>query len=278
MNSRGRRVRGIFHTLVFYSLWVVVGVVFTLVFFPPFYLLSRLVPGAVRPFRVFTRHFYGVIIRALEVTGAIRLGEMKGVERLHRGGAAVVVANHRTLLDVLILMWQLPHASCLLKPLKKAPDGQSRNTMPDFWKPFIMAPFSLLGYVPMPPSWNDRDALKQTFDRCIALLRAGRPVVIFPEGTRSPDGRLLPFRDFPFHLAKAAGVPLVPVLIHTDTRFMPQGTVGIDAARRCTYRLMVLPDILPGPRLRSADLLVEARMRIQKAVGEYDLEYGYLDE
>lgn len=276
-SRRWRRVRGVFHTLVFYSLWAVVGLVFTVLLFLPLRLLSRPLPGLLRPFRAFTRLFYGVIVKSLAATGALRLAELGGVERLRMGGPAIVVANHRTLLDVLILMWLLPDASCLLKPVRKPPAGEERRAMPDFWKPFILAPFSLLGYVPMPPTWSDREALKETFDRCRALLAQGRPLVIFPEGTRSPDGRLLPFRDFPFHLAKDAGVPIVPVMIHTDTRFMPQGTVGIDAARRCTYRLRVLPDILPDPRARSSDLLVEVRRRLQKAIAEYDARYGYLD-
>jgi 1-acyl-sn-glycerol-3-phosphate acyltransferase len=275
--GRWRRIRGVFHTLVFYSLWAVVGLTFTFVLFVPMRLLSRPFPAVLRPLRAFTRGFYGVIVRSLEATGALRMAEMTGVERLRRGGPAVVVANHRTMMDVLILMWLLPDASCLLKPVEKPPEDQRRAAMPDFWKPFILAPFSLLGYVPMPPVWNDREALKNTFDRCRALLREGRPLVIFPEGTRSPDGHLLPFRDFPFHLAKDAGVPIIPVVIHTDTRFMPQGTVSINAARRCTYRLRVLPDIVPTPRTRSSDLLVEVRQRLQKAVAQQDATYGYLD-
>jgi 1-acyl-sn-glycerol-3-phosphate acyltransferase len=275
--ARSRRIRSVFHTLVFYTVWAFVGLAFTFVLYVPVRLLSRPFPAVLRPMRAFTRGFYGVLVRSLSATGALRIAEIAGVERLRRGGPAVVVANHRTMMDVLILMWLLPDASCLLKPMETPPEDQRRNAMPDFWKPFILAPFSLLGYVPMPPVWNDREALKNTLDRCRALLAEGRPLVIFPEGTRSPDGRLLPFRDFAFHLAKDAGVPLIPVVIHTDTRFMPQGTASINAARRCTYRLRVLADIVPTPRTRSSDLLVEARHRIQKGVAEGDAKYGYLD-
>ena len=273
-----RHVRGVFHTLVFYILWIAISVPFTLVLFIPVSLLARKHPGVVAPLRRFTRGFYGFLTRSLQATGALRLAEMTGIERLRKGGPAVVVANHRTMMDVLILMWLLPDASCLLKPMKKPPEGEQRNAMPDLWKPFIAAPFSLLGYVPMPPSWSDREALKETFDRCRQVLGQGRPIVMFPEGTRSPDGRLLPFRDFPFHVAKDAGVPVIPVMMHADTRFMPQGTKSIHAIRRCTYRIRVFPDIVPEARTRTSDLLIEARRRIQKSVAEYDEKYGYLNE
>jgi 1-acyl-sn-glycerol-3-phosphate acyltransferase len=49
--------------------------------------------------------------------------------------------------------------------------------------------------------------------RALRLLRQGEPLVIFPEGGRSPDGRLQPFRPGAFRLALAAGAPVVPVTI-----------------------------------------------------------------
>jgi hypothetical protein len=66
-------------------------------------------------------------------------------------------------------------------------------------------------------------------------------------------------------------------VMHTDTRFMPQGTVGIDAARRCTYRLKVLPDVTADARTKASDLLVEVRRRLQKEVARLDAEHGYRD-
>src|SRR5207248_2205352 len=55
-----------------------------------------------------------------------------------------------------------------------------------------------------------------------ARIRAGTSIVLFPEGTRSGDGRLLPFKKGAFALAEAAGVPLVPVTIHGSGLLMPR--------------------------------------------------------
>ncbi len=270
-----RNWRGIAHTLVFYTLHALNTFPFLLVWGIPLWLVTRVYPRAIRVMYVYTRWFYRVLGRGLAVTGAIRIAPIEGVERLRRGGPMVVVANHRTLLDVLILMGEIPDASCLVKPFERPPGDTDRHVMPAFWRPFIRWPFSMLGYIPMPPDWNNRAAMKETFDRCRETLAAGRPMVIFPEGTRSPTGELLPFRDFPFRLALDAGVPVVPVFLHTQVRFMPQGSETIRASERCVFRFRVLPELTGGRGTRAADLSFETRRRFMKLLADANREWGY---
>lgn len=270
-----RNWRGLAQTLVFYTFHFFNSVPFLFVWGPPLWLVTRFHPPAGRVLRVYSRGFYRALRWGLSVTGAIRVPPIDGVERLRRGGPMVVVANHRTLLDVLILMGEIPDASCLVKPFTRPPGDAERHVMPGFWRPFIQWPFSMLGYVPMPPDWNDRAALKAAFDRCREVLAAGRPMVIFPEGTRSPTGELLPFRDFPFRLALDVGVPVVPVFLHTQVRFMPQGRNTINAAERCVFRIRVLPDLVAGRGTKAADLSFETRRRFKKLLDEANREHGY---
>jgi 1-acyl-sn-glycerol-3-phosphate acyltransferase len=54
-------------------------------------------------------------------------------------------------------------------------------------------------------------------------------MMIFPEGTRSPDGRLLPFKKGPFYLAMETDVPVVPMTILGTYEIMPKGSFGIQA-------------------------------------------------
>jgi 1-acyl-sn-glycerol-3-phosphate acyltransferase len=58
-------------------------------------------------------------------------------------------------------------------------------------------------------------------------LEQGSCLVIFPEGTRSRDGSLLPFKKGPFFLAMESGAPVVPVSIVGTTRLLPKGSVGL---------------------------------------------------
>lgn len=269
-----RRWRAAFHTVAFYTPWALVSGAFTLLAYLPLRILSPVCPPLLRGFRRFAQGFYRFQMAFLTWTGTIRILSIEGEEDLARPGPRVIVANHRTLLDVLILMSRVPEATCLLKPLRRSGADLSRHAMPGFWKPFILGPFSLLGYIPMPEDWRDAHGLRRVLDLCRAQLAEGRPLIIFPEGTRSPDGRLLPFQDLPFRVAQEARVPLQPVAIHTDVRFMPQGTVGIDSDRRCTFRLRVLPTIEPQEDLRSRDLLVETRQRLVRELARMEEAFG----
>jgi 1-acyl-sn-glycerol-3-phosphate acyltransferase len=59
-------------------------------------------------------------------------------------------------------------------------------------------------------------------------IRAGRPVLLFAEGTRSRDGALQPFKKGPFHLALQARVPLIPVAIRGSWQVMRPGSVRVN--------------------------------------------------
>ncbi len=59
------------------------------------------------------------------------------------------------------------------------------------------------------------------------VLQSGLGMLVFPEGTRSPDGRLLPFKKGPFHLAMEAGVPVVPITIVGSHEAWPKGRMSL---------------------------------------------------
>jgi 1-acyl-sn-glycerol-3-phosphate acyltransferase len=223
------------------------------------------------------RVFFRVLAGFLTLSGAMRVAEVRNRELLRLRMPSVYVGNHRSMMDVLLLLSLIPNASCLLFATSRVAGatGPRRSVMPAFWKPFIMAPFSLVGYVPMPPTWNEPADLIGAFGLCVDKLRAGRPLVIFPEGTRSGTNALLPFQDFPFKLALKANVPVVPVVIHSDVAFMPKGSIGIDSRRRAIFRIVALPPIPPREGMRAVDLATEARRAIRRELAELDGRYGY---
>lgn len=125
--------------------------------------------------------------------------ELHGAERLARG-PAIVVSNHPTLIDVVLLIAHLPQADCIVKA------AAWRN-------PFLRGIVSLAGYVP-----NDEGA--ELVAECARRLRAGRTLVMFPEGSRSTAAGLRPFKRGAAHIALASGAAWRPVRIECRPRIL----------------------------------------------------------
>jgi 1-acyl-sn-glycerol-3-phosphate acyltransferase len=125
---------------------------------------------------------------------------------------SVFVSNHVSNIDPAALFMVLPRIAVILKrELRRIP---------------------LLGYVMglggfIYVNRQDRDSRRRTVEAAVATLRSGISLLIFPEGTRSLDGRLLPFRPGPFTIAIEARAPLVPITVHGTRELMPKGKASI---------------------------------------------------
>ncbi|MEO6446564.1 MAG: lysophospholipid acyltransferase family protein, partial [Gemmatimonadaceae bacterium] len=94
-------------------------------------------------------------------------------------------------------------------------------------------------------------------------IRKNASVMIFPEGTRSRDGELLPFKDGAFRLALEAGVPILPIVVAGTRNAMAKGTFRFQRARA---RVKVLPPIdTTGLTL---DDIVEIRDRTRAIIAD----------
>jgi 1-acyl-sn-glycerol-3-phosphate acyltransferase len=76
---------------------------------------------------------------------------------------------------------------------------------------------------------NPRDALA-SIERAVQTIRSGQSVVLFPEGTRTSDGKLQPFKRGAFTLAAKSGVPVVPMIINNTFGIMPKGSFIVKRA------------------------------------------------
>jgi len=137
----------------------------------------------------------------------------RGMENLARGQAFVFACNHSSAMDIPALQAVLP--SNFRWMAKKEL----------FEIPIFGAGLRACGYIPVDRS-DHREAIK-SLKEAAARIREGASVVIFPEGTRSTDGALLPFKKGGFRLATEAGAPLVPVAIVGAFKAWPAGTFDI---------------------------------------------------
>lgn len=176
--------------------------------------------------------------------------EMVGTEHLASGGPAILVANHESWFDVFVLVAHLPVEYRFV--------GKVELTRIPLFGPAWLA----AGHIAVDRA--DRKRAIGSLDHAGEVLRRDRAVVVmFPEGTRSPDGDLLPFKKGAFVLAAQTGVPLVPAGIGGSRQVMEKGSFRIRPGRIRVEIGAPIPTDGLGVEARDA-LLVECRERVER--------------
>jgi 1-acyl-sn-glycerol-3-phosphate acyltransferase len=142
--------------------------------------------------------------------------ELRGAEHLP-DGPFILMSNHQSNFDILSLLAALPRRIYWI----------AKKELFDI--PIFGPSMRRGGYIPLDRS-DGRKALK-SMENAAAIIRGGSSVVMFPEGTRSRDGQLLPFKRGGFMLAVRAGVPVVPVTINGSGRVNPGGLIRLYSGR-----------------------------------------------
>ena len=137
--------------------------------------------------------------------------EVEGLERVAAGQPAVFIANHQSLFDPPALFLTVPGK---LRVIAK----RSLFMVPIFGQALWAA-----GVIPI--NRRDRQSSIASMTRASRRIRNGLSVLVFAEGTRSRDGRLLPFKKGAFVMALQAGVPVQPVLVHGSRDILPPGAL-----------------------------------------------------
>jgi len=161
-------------------------------------------------FQRLVHHSCRAYLRALELLGLARI-RYSGAELLREPGT-LVVANHPTLLDALLLMSLMPNVDCVVKERY-------------YDHPFLGAAARAAGYIPS----RDGPGLVAA---CVERLVRGRSLMIFPEGTRSPVNELGPFQRGAAHIALRAGRDPVPVAITCEPPTLYRGQSWWDVPDR----------------------------------------------
>ena len=152
-------------------------------------------------------------------------------------GSAVLVANHTSLVDVLALF-------SLFRPFKWVAKASL------FKVPLMGWNMWLNGYVPLVR--GSGESVRAMMARCGRLLRGGSPVFFFPEGSRSPDGRLGTFKLGAFTLAIDHEVPVYPVAVWGTGDALPKH--GLTFRQRANIRVRVLPPLSPADHPTAEEL------------------------
>jgi 1-acyl-sn-glycerol-3-phosphate acyltransferase len=174
-------------------------------------------------------------------------------EKLHRKGACVMVANHLSLLDILVLFRLFTHFKWVSK-------------IENFRVPFIGWNMYLNRYIPL--KRGDRTSVLRMMRRCGETLARGNPIMMFPEGTRSPTGRMRAFKPGAFEIALHSRTPIQPLVIQGTANALPKR--GFILQGRHPISLKVL-DVVP-PESFEGSTVEELTQRIRALIA------GHLEE
>src|SRR5271163_697115 len=185
------------------TIMVLTFVAVAMVFVLPLLILWTLLTGNPN-FMYWT--FIGALRVVLRLAG-IRV-RVEGLENIP-SGVCVFASNHASNLDPVALVPNIPRRVALLAKKEV------------FRIPILSKAISLAKLIPVDRA--DREAAAESVDIAVKYLKEGLSFCVYPEGTRSRDGHLLPFKRGTFVMAIRAGVPVVPVSLAGTQHLMRKG-------------------------------------------------------
>ena len=193
-----------------------------------------------------------MIVRAAYFFARIRV-EVRGREQVPTNIACIFMANHVSNLDPPALIPNIPgRTSAFVK--------SSLMRIPVFgWA------LELGEFIPVDRS-GSKESAQQSVANARQVLGRGVHITTFVEGTRSKDGRLLPFKKGPFYLAKETGAPCIPVSIWGTETMMSKGSMSIHpGSAHVTFHA----PIIPGDYATREDLMAAVRDAIASGLPEW---------
>ena len=140
---------------------------------------------------------------------------VEGLENLPASGAVIVASNHRSFADSMVIPIVTPRQVVFLAKEDYFTGTGIKGTLQRAW-------FEGMGMVPV--DRDDTKAALASLDIALEVLRQGKAFGIYPEGTRSRDGRLYRGRTGVAHLALTSGAPVVPVGLSGTEHLQPVGS------------------------------------------------------
>lgn len=160
--------------------------------------------------RLVHRAFH-VYVRFMVTFGIIGF-RVKGAEHLASDDGTLIIANHPSLLDVVLLMSLMRRSQCIVKY--------------QIWRnPFMRGVVTAAGYIP-----NDGDP-EALIERCASVLGAGNNLIIFPEGSRTVPGQAMKLQRGVANIAIRAGAPIRIVAITCEPAILRKGQKWHDIQR-----------------------------------------------
>jgi len=209
-------------TAVSFAAFGIGGLLLRVLVFPLLHLLVWRRDARVAGARAIIRWSFRAYIGLMRMLGVLRY-ELRGLDKLERGGM-LILANHPTLIDTIFLMAYVKRADCIVKSA--------------LWNnPFTGGPVRAAGYI------NNAGGA-ELVDACVASLARGNNLIIFPEGTRTPQGGEIVLKRGAANVAVRGRRDVTPVLIRCHPPTLGKGEPWWRVpARRAHFEIAVQDDL-----------------------------------
>jgi 1-acyl-sn-glycerol-3-phosphate acyltransferase len=199
-----------------------------------------------------TMYRWGIAVIRLGVRAAGVRVRVEGRENIPRGEPCIFVSNHVSNMDPPVLLPAIPGMTSvfLKRSLMKIPLLGTAMRMGKF--------------VPVARG-GSREEAEKSVAAATEALRSGLHVTIFPEGTRSPDGNLLPFKMGAFFLAETSLAPIVPIVIRGTAGMMRKGSLKLFP---CDAVVRFLPAVRPTDFASKEETMEAVRAEMRAALDQ----------
>ncbi len=203
--------------------------------------------------RFLSRGAFRFFIRFTAFMGMWRY-HIEGAERLEKPGR-VIIANHPSFLDVVLLFALTENAVCIVKPVLAR-------------VPLVREPIRRCGHVVA-------DEAEEVLHKSVRVIREGASLILFPQGTRTPAGLPIRFPRSAARIALEAGVPMVPVYFRYQPSLLGKGEqwYNVPSTRPQVQVLVgeeILPDNAGGEPLSLSSRKLTRRLEAWFEAWEYD--------
>lgn len=196
---------------------------------------------------------FRVYMEMMRVLGILTY-EAHGTERLHERGR-LIVANHPTLIDVVMLVSLIPEVDCIVKR------GLWRN-------PFLRWPVIWASYIP-----NSEG--EELIEGCAATLKRGHSLLVFPEGTRTVPGKPMRMQRGAARIALAADAEILPVTVTCEPITLFKGNPWYRVPSRRFHMKVVVGEPVAAASFRREG---EAPTRAARRLTQWLLAYYGTDQ
>ncbi len=226
-------------TGLYFFIFSVGGLILSAIVFPALGLLVRDKVRRKKSARYIIRCCFRSFLWALHYSGILKFKGV-GLEALENDRGVVIVANHPTLIDVIVLMAVAPNVNCVVKKaLLKSP--------------FLGGVVSAAGYIP-------NDGPENILNLCKESLSRGENLIIFPEGTRSVPGEPLLLRRGAARVAFHSGASLRPIKITVTPPMLTKSKPWYGIPKKRALFLVQVQDLM------STNIFIKSRIRPSIAV------------